>query len=70
MKRILKRILNGEASSKDLDLLLDVANHIEGQTICALGDAAAWPVQSYLKRFRDEFIQKCGDRLQSVPQGS
>jgi len=59
MKRILTRILNGEASSKDLDLLLDVANHIEGQTICALGDAAAWPVQSYLKRFREEFLQKC-----------
>ena len=54
MERILTRILNGEASSKDLDLLLDVANHIEGQTICALGDAAAWPVQSYLKRFREE----------------
>ena len=67
MERILTRILNGEASSKDLDLLLDVANHIEGQTICALGDAAAWPVQSYLKWFREEFLRKCGDRLQSVP---
>ncbi len=70
MERILTRILNGEAATKDLDLLLDVANNIEGQTICALGDAAAWPVQSYLKLFRQEFIKKCGDRLQSVPQDS
>ena len=39
-------------------LLLDVANNIEGNTICALGDAAAWPVQSYLKHFRKEFEAK------------
>ena len=63
MERILTRILSGEASSKDLDLLLDVANNIEGQTICALGDAAAWPVQSYLKQFREEFMQKCGAEM-------
>jgi len=43
---------------KDLDLLLDVANNIEGNTICALGDAAAWPVQSMIKRFREEFVQR------------
>jgi NADH-quinone oxidoreductase subunit F len=36
-------------------LLLDVANRIEGHTICALGDAAAWPVQSFLKHYRHEF---------------
>ena len=58
MERILERIHAGQAASKDLDLLLDVANNIEGATICALGDAAAWPVQSYLKRFRDEFESK------------
>ncbi len=43
----------------DLDLLLDVANNIEGNTVCALGDAAAWPVQSMVKRFRDEFEKRC-----------
>jgi NADH-quinone oxidoreductase subunit F len=36
-------------------LLLDVAGQVEGHTICALGDAAAWPVQSFLKHFRHEF---------------
>ena len=43
---------------EDLDTLLDVANRIEGRTICALGDAAAWPVQSFLKHYRHEFEAK------------
>lgn len=55
MFKILKRFQNYEARMEDIDLLLDIANNIEGNTICALGDAAAWPVQSMIKRFRDEF---------------
>lgn len=55
MEKTLKRIKNGLGTSKDLDLLCDVANHIEGNTICALGDAAAWPVKFMITRFRDEF---------------
>jgi NADH-quinone oxidoreductase subunit F len=58
MHKILERFVNHEATMKDLDLLLDVANNIEGNTICALGDAAAWPVQSMIKRFRDEFERR------------
>ncbi len=53
--RMLCRIVDGEGSEDDLDKLVDVANKIEGHTICALGDAAAWPVQSFLKHFRHEF---------------
>jgi NADH-quinone oxidoreductase subunit F len=53
--RMLRRMLAGEARREDLGLLLDVANRIEGHTICGLGDAAAWPVQSFLKHFRHEF---------------
>ena len=53
--RILRRIYYGRGTTADLDTLLDVANRIEGRTICALGDAAAWPVQSFLKHFRHEF---------------
>ena len=53
--RMLTRMLQGRAQVSDLDLLLNVANNIEGHTICALGDAAAWPVQSFLKHFRGEF---------------
>jgi NADH-quinone oxidoreductase subunit F len=55
LNRTLKRILAGQAKMDDLNLLLDVANRIEGHTICGLGDAAAWPVQSFLKHFRHEF---------------
>lgn len=56
--RILKRINSGQGKPEDLDTLLDVANRIEGRTICALGDAAAWPVQSFLKHYRHEFEAK------------
>ena len=56
--RIVRRINAGRGSTRDLDTLLDVANRIEGRTICALGDAAAWPVQSFLKHFGEEFEAK------------
>jgi NADH-quinone oxidoreductase subunit F len=56
--RIIKRINDGHGTMEDLDTLLDVANRIEGRTICALGDAAAWPVQSFLKHYRHEFETK------------
>ena len=53
--RMLTRITEGQGEEGDLDKLLDVANKIEGHTICALGDAAAWPVQSFLKHYHHEF---------------
>ncbi|MYF70504.1 MAG: NADH-quinone oxidoreductase subunit NuoF [Proteobacteria bacterium] len=53
--RVLTRITQGKGRQADLDMLVDVANKIEGHTICALGDAAAWPVQSFMKHFRHEF---------------
>jgi len=58
MEKILHSFEKGEASMEDIDLLLDVANNIEGNTICALGDAAAWPVQSVIKKFRGEFEKR------------
>ena len=53
--RVLSRILEGNGRKEDIDMLVDVANKIEGHTICALGDAAAWPVQSFIRHFRHEF---------------
>jgi NADH-quinone oxidoreductase subunit F len=53
--RMLDRLIDGRGQEGDLDKLVAVANKIEGHTICALGDAAAWPVQSFLKHFRHEF---------------
>ena len=58
MHKILQRFEQGHAAASDIDLLLNVANNIEGNTICALGDAAAWPVQSMIKRFREEFEKR------------
>ena len=58
MEKILNRFVAGEGAPEDIDLLLDVANNIEGNTICALGDAAAWPVQSVIRKFRDEFEKR------------
>jgi NADH-quinone oxidoreductase subunit F len=55
LNRTLKRILAGEGRKDDVDMLVSVANNIEGHTICALGDAAAWPVQSFVRHFRHEF---------------
>jgi NADH-quinone oxidoreductase subunit F len=55
VNRTIKRILSGQGRREELGMLLDIANHIEGHTICALGDASAWPVQSFLKHFRHEF---------------
>jgi NADH-quinone oxidoreductase subunit F len=58
LEKILNRFLRGEGRQEDVDMLMDIANNIEGNTICALGDAAAWPVQSMIRRFRDEFEKR------------
>ncbi len=64
--RILERITNGQGKESDLALLVDVAGRIEGNTICAFGDASAWPVQSFIKHYHHEFeymIQNKGKTL-------
>jgi NADH-quinone oxidoreductase subunit F len=55
MERVLYRIETGEGRPKDIDLLVNVAAKIEGNTICPLGDSAAWPVASAIRHFRNEF---------------
>ena len=55
MEKVLHRIEHGHGHMRDIDLLVDVAKKIEGNTICPLGDAAAWPVASAIRHFRDEF---------------
>jgi NADH-quinone oxidoreductase subunit F len=55
MEKILKRFVESNGTFADITLLRDVANNIEGNTICALGDAAAWPVQSMLRAFPEVF---------------
>ncbi len=53
--KIVDRIARGEGRPQDLDVLLGIAGGMEGRTICVFADAAAWPVQSYITKFRDEF---------------
>ena len=54
MWRLLKKIASKDASPRDIDNLLELTKQVEGHTICALGDAAAWPIQGLFKNFRDE----------------
>jgi NADH-quinone oxidoreductase subunit F len=58
MWRILEKIAAGDSSSAEIDKLLDVTKQIEGHTICALGDAAAWPIQGLFRHFRDEIEER------------
>ncbi|MGL5784033.1 MAG: NADH-quinone oxidoreductase subunit NuoF [Alphaproteobacteria bacterium] len=58
MWRMLLRLGKGEAVSEDIDLLEEVSRQIEGHTICALGDAAAWPVQGLIRHFRPELERR------------
>jgi NADH-quinone oxidoreductase subunit F len=64
--RMLTRIVEGKGTEEDIGKLVDVANKIEGHTICALGDAAAWPVQSFVKHFRREFEYMVRHRGRSI----
>ena len=54
MMRVMDRLVTGEAEPEEIDMLLDVTKQVEGHTICALGDAAAWPIQGLIRHFRDE----------------
>ncbi|MDD9909820.1 MAG: NADH-quinone oxidoreductase subunit NuoF [Ahrensia sp.] len=54
MWRVMERMVEGRAQKREIDMLLDVTKQIEGHTICALGDAAAWPIQGLITHFRPE----------------
>jgi NADH-quinone oxidoreductase subunit F len=58
MWRVMERMVKGNASVEEIDALLDVSYQIEGHTICALGDAAAWPVQGLIRHFRPEMERR------------
>ena len=58
MKKITTRMVNGGAREQDADLLASIGDQIAGRTICAHGEACAWPTQSFVAKFRDKFIEK------------
>ncbi|MDX8349543.1 NADH-quinone oxidoreductase subunit NuoF [Cognatiyoonia sp. IB215446] len=62
MMRVMARLVKGDASPEEIDMLFDVTKQVEGHTICALGDAAAWPIQGLIKNFRDEIEDRIKDK--------
>ena len=58
MWRVMERLVQGRAEKSEIDLLLEVTTEIEGHTICALGDAAAWPIQGLIRHFRPEMEKR------------
>ena len=66
MWRVMERLVVGDAEIDEIDTLLDVASQVEGHTICALGDAAAWPIQGLVRHFRDEIEERINTRKQST----
>ena len=58
MRKVTQRMVDGEAREEDAQLLKDIADQIAGRTICAFGEAASWPVQSFIAKFNDEFVEK------------
>ena len=65
LMRVMDRLVKGEAEVEEIDMLFDVTKQVEGHTICALGDAAAWPIQGLIRNFRDEIE----DRIKAQKTG-
>ncbi|MFN4311425.1 MAG: NADH-quinone oxidoreductase subunit NuoF [Ferrovibrio sp.] len=58
MWRVMERLVDGRAEKREIDMLLEVTTQVEGHTICALGDAAAWPIQGLIRHFRGEIERR------------
>ena len=67
--RIIHRIEHGQGRQEDLDLLLNLADQIQGRTICALGDAAAMPTRAFVKNYREEFEYHVANKRCMVAAG-
>jgi NADH-quinone oxidoreductase subunit F len=66
----MKRLEVGNAQVPEIDLLQEVSKEIEGHTICALGDAAAWPVQGLIRHFRPELERRIAERHGATPMAA
>jgi NADH-quinone oxidoreductase subunit F len=67
MARVMVRMVKGEATSAEIDMLEQVTRQVEGHTICALGDAAAWPIQGVIRHFRPEMERRIAEAKTRVP---
>ena len=66
MWRMMEKIAAGQANPEEIDRLLDVTKQVEGHTICALGDAAAWPIQGLFRHFRDEIEEQLTKKIRAA----
>jgi len=64
MWRMMERLVTGDVEPEAIDMLYDVTKQVEGHTICALGDAAAWPIQGLIRHFRPELERRIAERKQ------
>ena len=62
MWRVMQRLVSGDADLEEIDMLINVSKRIEGHTICALGDAAAWPIQGLIRHFRPVVEERIKNR--------
>jgi NADH-quinone oxidoreductase subunit F len=67
MWRVMERLREGNAELHEIDMLEEVTRQVEGHTICALGDAAAWPIQGLIRHFRPEIERRIIEKQGSVP---
>jgi NADH-quinone oxidoreductase subunit F len=65
--RLMRKILSGEGTARDLDLILEVADNMDGKTICTLAMACAMPVRSFIHKFRADFEKHCKPSISAVP---
>jgi NADH-quinone oxidoreductase subunit F len=70
MWRMMERLRVGEAEPREIDMLQQVTKQVEGHTICALGDAAAWPIQGLIKHFRPELERRIAERSHSLQEAA
>ncbi len=70
MWRVMKRLETGAAEVEEIDMLYNVTKQVEGHTICALGDAAAWPIQGLLKHFRPELERRIAERAGAMAEAA
>jgi NADH-quinone oxidoreductase subunit F len=59
---VMERLRTGDSEPREIDMLYEVTKQVEGHTICALGDAAAWPIQGLIKHFRPELERRIAER--------
>jgi NADH-quinone oxidoreductase subunit F len=68
MWRMMERLRTGDADISEIDMLQQVTKQVEGHTICALGDAAAWPIQGLIKHFRPELERRIAENVREAAQ--